>query len=63
MPSLKVRGVSAAADGKEVVVADMTVSFKLVRETFSRVTCSMAEPQNFVDICARRSATGKSLDL
>lgn len=37
--SLKVRQRTLAADGKEVVVADMTVSFKLVRETFtSKVT-------------------------
>jgi coenzyme Q-binding protein COQ10 len=37
--SLKVRHRTPAADGKEVVVADMTVSFKLVRETFtSKVT-------------------------
>jgi coenzyme Q-binding protein COQ10 len=37
--SLKVRQRSPAADGTEVVIADMTVSFKLVRETFtSKVT-------------------------
>jgi coenzyme Q-binding protein COQ10 len=37
--SLKIRQRTPAADGREVVVADMTVSFKLVRETFtSRVT-------------------------
>ncbi|MEH6950652.1 type II toxin-antitoxin system RatA family toxin [Nitrobacter sp. NHB1] len=37
--SLKVRQRTSAADGTEVVVADMTVSFKLVRETFtSKVT-------------------------
>ncbi|HET7493267.1 MAG TPA: SRPBCC family protein [Bradyrhizobium sp.] len=37
--SLKIRQRSPKADGTEVVVADMTVSFKLVRETFtSRVT-------------------------
>jgi coenzyme Q-binding protein COQ10 len=37
--SLKVRQRTPAPDGKEVVVADMTVSFKLVRETFtSKVT-------------------------
>lgn len=33
--SLKVRQRTTAPDGKEVVVADMTVSFKLVRETFT----------------------------
>jgi coenzyme Q-binding protein COQ10 len=37
--SLTVRQRSQQADGTEVVVADMTVSFKLVKETFtSRVT-------------------------
>ena len=37
--ALKIRQRTPAADGKEVIVADMTVSFKLVRETFtSKVT-------------------------
>ncbi len=37
--ALKVRSRTPQADGGEVVVADMTVSFKLVQETFtSRVT-------------------------
>jgi coenzyme Q-binding protein COQ10 len=37
--SLKVRQRTAEPDGTEIVVADMTVSFKLVREAFtSRVT-------------------------
>ena len=37
--SLKVRQRTSGADGTEVIVADMTVSFKLVRESFtSRVT-------------------------
>lgn len=37
--SLKVRQRTTDADGREVIVADMTVSFKLVRESFtSRVT-------------------------
>ena len=37
--SLKIRQRTPKADGTEIVVADMTVSFKLVRETFtSRVT-------------------------
>lgn len=37
--SLVVRQRTAREDGAEVIVADMTVSFKLVRETFtSRVT-------------------------
>ena len=37
--SLKVRQRTAGPDGTETIVADMTVSFKLIRETFaSRVT-------------------------
>src|SRR5215470_6024157 len=37
--SLKVRHRTPKADGTEVIVADMTVSFKLVKETFtSQVT-------------------------
>jgi coenzyme Q-binding protein COQ10 len=37
--SLKVRQRTPSADGTELVIADMTVSFKLVRETFtSKVT-------------------------
>jgi coenzyme Q-binding protein COQ10 len=37
--SLRIRQRAPKADGTELVVADMTVSFKLVRETFtSRIT-------------------------
>jgi coenzyme Q-binding protein COQ10 len=37
--SLKIRRRAPRADGTEIVIADMTVSFKLVRENFtSRVT-------------------------
>jgi coenzyme Q-binding protein COQ10 len=37
--SLKVRSRTAAGPGTEVIVADMTVAYKLIRETFtSRVT-------------------------
>src|ERR1700749_1782815 len=37
--ALKIRQRTPQADGTEIVIADMTVSFKLVRETFpSRVT-------------------------
>ena len=37
--SLKIRQRTRRSDGTEVIVADMTVSFKLVRETFtSQVT-------------------------
>jgi coenzyme Q-binding protein COQ10 len=48
--SLKVRQRTTAADGKEVVVADMTVSFKLVRETFtSKVTLDRPNLKIFVE--------------
>jgi coenzyme Q-binding protein COQ10 len=41
--ALKVRSRTPQEDGREVIVADMTVSFKLVRETFtSRVTLDRA---------------------
>ena len=41
--ALKIRSRTASADGREVIVADMTVSFKLVRERFtSRVTLDRA---------------------
>jgi len=47
---LKVRQRSAAGEGIEVVVADMTVSFKLVRETFrSRVTLDRPSLQILVE--------------
>src|SRR4051812_27579200 len=37
--SLKIRGRTPKPDGREIVIADMTVSFKLVRESFTtRVT-------------------------
>src|SRR3954471_9503422 len=37
--SLKIRQRTPKPDGSEIVIADMTVSFKLVRESFtSRVT-------------------------
>src|SRR3974390_1329139 len=37
--ALKVRKRTAASDGKNVIVADMTIAYKLIRETFtSRVT-------------------------
>lgn len=48
--SLKVRQRTTAPDGKEVVVADMTVSFKLVRETFtSKVTLDRPNLKIFVE--------------
>lgn len=37
--ALKVRSRTKAADGNEIIVADMTVAYKLIRETFrSKVT-------------------------
>lgn len=47
---LKVRQRTSTADGIEVIVADMTVSFKLVRETFrSRVTLDKPNLQILVE--------------
>jgi coenzyme Q-binding protein COQ10 len=47
---LKVRERRPGADGVETIVADMTVSFKLVRETFrSRVTLDRANLQILVE--------------
>lgn len=47
---LKVRQRSRAGDDIEVIVADMTVSFKLVRETFrSRVTLDRPKSQILVE--------------
>jgi coenzyme Q-binding protein COQ10 len=47
---LKVRERRSGADGVETIVADMTVSFKLVRETFrSRVTLDRANLQILVE--------------
>ena len=41
--SLKIRQRTPKADGSEIVIADMTVSFKLVKETFtSEVTLDRA---------------------
>ena len=48
--ALKVRQRTTSPDGNEVVVADMTVSFKLVRETFrSRVTLDRPKLQILVE--------------
>jgi coenzyme Q-binding protein COQ10 len=48
--SLRVRSRNATGEGVEVVVADMTVSFKLVRETFrSRVTLDRPKLQILVE--------------
>jgi len=48
--ALKVRQRTEAEDGVETVVADMTVSFKLVRESFrSRVTLDKPKLQILVE--------------
>jgi coenzyme Q-binding protein COQ10 len=49
-PSLKIRQRTPQADGTEIVIADMTVSFKLVRESFtSRVTLDRANSRIMVE--------------
>jgi len=48
--SLRVRKRSADADGREVIIADMTVAYKLIYETFtSRVTLDRAVLEILVD--------------
>jgi coenzyme Q-binding protein COQ10 len=48
--ALKIRQRSPQADGTEIVIADMTVSFKLIRETFtSRVTLDRANLKILVE--------------
>jgi coenzyme Q-binding protein COQ10 len=48
--SLKIRQRMPQADGTEIVIADMTVSFKLVRESFtSRVTLDRANLKILVE--------------
>jgi coenzyme Q-binding protein COQ10 len=48
--ALKVRKRKPANDGKEVIVADMTIAYKLIRETFtSRVTLDRQSLQILVE--------------
>ena len=48
--ALKIRQRTQKPDGTEIVVADMTVSFKLIRETFtSRVTLDRANLKIMVE--------------
>ena len=48
--SLRIRHRTPQPDGTEIIVADMTVSFKLVRETFtSRVTLDRANLKILVE--------------
>jgi len=48
--ALKVRQRTPKPDGTEIIIADMTVSFKLVRETFtSRVTLDPANRKILVE--------------
>ncbi|MCC6889938.1 MAG: type II toxin-antitoxin system RatA family toxin [Hyphomicrobiales bacterium] len=47
---LKIRRRSTQADGTEIIIADMTVSYKLIRETFSsRVTLDRPKLQILVE--------------
>lgn len=63
--ALKVRQRTQKPDGTEVIVADMTVSFQVVRETFtSRVTLDRPKSENSGRVPARPvQQTGKPLDL
>ena len=48
--ALKVRSREARADGAEIIVADMTVAYKLIRETFrSKVTLQKQDIQILVE--------------
>lgn len=48
--ALKVRSRDARADGAEIIVADMTVAYKLIRETFrSKVTLEKQKFQILVE--------------
>jgi coenzyme Q-binding protein COQ10 len=48
--SLRIRKRSTEADGREVIIADMTVAYKLIYETFtSRVTLDRAELEILVE--------------
>ena len=62
--SLKVRQRTQKPDGSEVIVADMTVSFQVVRETFtSRVTLDRPNLKIRWSICKGRSAAREPLDV
>jgi hypothetical protein len=55
--SLKIRQRTPKPDGSEIVIADMTVSFKLVRESFtSKVTLDRPNLKILVDTSKDRSA-------
>jgi coenzyme Q-binding protein COQ10 len=48
--SLKVRKRTSASEGREVIVADMTIAYKIIRETFtSRVTLDRAKLEILVE--------------
>ena len=48
--SLRVRRRESAGEGREVIVADMTVAYKFIRETFtSRVTLERGKLEIFVE--------------
>src|SRR5712671_1140104 len=58
--ALKIRQRTPKPDGTEIIVADMTVSFKLVREAFtSRVTLDRPNLKILVEYLQGRSATSR----
>jgi len=66
--SLKIRQRTPKPDGTEVVIADMTVAFKLVREAFtSRVTLDrpnlkiMVEGRSVISKTAGRSSRSRTM--
>ena len=63
--ALKIRQRTPKDDGTEIVVADMTVSFKLVRETFtSKVTLDRPNLKILVEYLARPvQQSGEPLEL
>jgi len=59
--SLKIRQRTPKPDGTEIVIADMTVSFKLVREAFtSRVTLDRPNLKSWSNTCRGRSAISRT---
>ena len=56
--ALRIRGRQDLGEGREVLVADMTVSFKLVRETFtSRVL--LDRPANLIRVTRSEEHTSE----
>ena len=62
--SLKIRQRTPKPDGTEIVIADMTVSFKLMREAFtSRVTLDRPNLKILVEYLRAIQQSGKPLDV